>query len=656
MFYAPKSHRLVTWRLADRAKQTAGLGYSARLVAVRHDEPWSLSESVRALIEPAPNRGWMVRAALPPGRWDLAALVPGYGPAFWIDLKVTTQDPTPEIGTLEPAARLRAHVRETTSGKAPSKWGAYLDSLKPEDKSVVARFFAERPIDGNLTAIDFESLPIAGWQLRISSPDHATRVERVPPARAGEIVDLGNIFLTGFGGLQILISFPERVPPGFLSISIRRPTIESLNAIVSPAPLGRLVKATPETITEFKDLEPGLVIIGIENEATGLREEQELQLEADRIARLEVVLTPRYVSGLVYKKSDPVANADLTLSRGGSVKYNTKSKDDGSYKLEVWTPGHYFLMTALSSGRPPFSENVVIPDDARSVEHDVQLPSASISGTVRDSKTHSPIRAAMVSLQNTADSSDENAIHFQQRLPVDDGGRYVFDNLPDEALRLVFSASGYTSVTRSDLRPGISDIVLDIDLTKGATLTGVVLDGQGIGLGGAFVGVDTDGGGSNFARSTITDVQGGFSVDGVSEGTHTIVAFRCGYVMAVGSLDAKSGEASTPTSPLVLTPARERVSLRIQDSQGAPIVHAAIALAVNGVMLPIEYPSRFMLDCGGNAFSDGDGMIGTDLLPIGNLVAISPYTRRPLGSLAFDGTPSEWVIRAERAVVMGGGR
>jgi hypothetical protein len=648
--YFPSGLSLLTWPLRARDAGSSRFPEEGELIIVAHGQSWSAADKFRVDLETAEPKARTLRLVLPLGRWDVAAVLPGWSPVFSLDVNTDGKDAILSASSLEAAANLKARIREKRSGGPPAHWSAFLQSLTPAIDPVRTRFFAQYPVGKDLLAVDFDSLPIAGWELRVDAPGFPPRSERIPPAKPGQTVDLGNLFLSGFGSLRVALSFPDRVPEGDLVVSLHRNSVEPLPQLLEIAAASRVVIPKETCSAEFQDLDPGPVTVRIRGEASGLRDERETSIREGETAEVPIELTPRKVRGIVSRASKPLADIEMTLARG-TIKSSARSESDGQFSLVTWSAGHYLLMATAEAGQMGFAEPVTIPEDVRVFEHDVKLPSTGIAGTVRDAETRRLIANATVDLENNQ-APDADKIHFMKRAKTDADGRYRFDYLSKESLQVSFKADGYSTSIRKDVWPSDDGTVVDADLSKGNALRGIVLDERGAPIPTATVGLDVDASGYSFLKETTTSTSGEFQLDGIPIGAHILVAHRCGYVLAILPVDAVSAETSQ-TQTLVLPAVREALTIHFEDPDGAPIERSAVGLAVNGVRLPLEYPSRFAVNCGGIVKSDGAGNLTFDLFPRGNLVAISLYTQQVLGSFVNDGSSPVWRIRVSRMTAFG---
>jgi len=115
-------------------------------------------------------------------------------------------------------------------------------------------------------------------------------------------------------------------------------------------------------------------------------------------------------------------------------------------------------------------------------------------------------------------------------------GRYEISLPPDESIfKLTFTHSGYARLERIvKFSEDEMEKVVDVVLTKGASVSGHVTDEAGQPIAGAevMVRVKTDDGGS-FGRGRSTNSEGFYKVDGINPGPVTVEAQKEGYAQAI---------------------------------------------------------------------------------------------------------------------------
>ena len=157
-------------------------------------------------------------------------------------------------------------------------------------------------------------------------------------------------------------------------------------------------------------------------------------------------------------------------------------------------------------------------------------------------------------------------------------GHFDLGNVPTPATYvLTFSLGGYGTTTEVvDLGPGQNATTLSFTLPKGTgTVSGRLVDPTGAGLGGAVI---TVGGVVNPPTSTTLTVGtvGSFSLDGLpSPGSYTLTFTLAGYTTTTVPLVLTTNGAP-PALNVVMASALGRISGRVLDSSGQPVVDATV--------------------------------------------------------------------------------
>jgi len=163
--------------------------------------------------------------------------------------------------------------------------------------------------------------------------------------------------------------------------------------------------------------------------------------------------------------------------------------------------------------------------------------SGSVTGTLTDSTTDSPIAGGSVSADTgQSDTTDVN-------------GEYTLSDVPAGDRTVTAAATGYVSQQKSATVTDGAATVVDFALvpeSSGGTgsVKGKVTDAQGAKLGGVLIETDT-------GQSATTNRGGRYNMDGVPEGSRTVTASKTGYVTQAKQVDVASGVGSTANFALL---------------------------------------------------------------------------------------------------------
>jgi RNA polymerase sigma-70 factor (ECF subfamily) len=273
------------------------------------------------------------------------------------------------------------------------------------------------------------------------------------------------------------------------------------------------------------------------------------------------------VRGRVVNGGAPISGATVR-ARGESA--DAVSQADGSFVLDGVPAGDIAFLAAPYEVETPLA--VAITAGA---EHEIVLevaPRARITGTVR--RLGVPVPYARV------DFNGPTAIGTH----ADAAGRYELEGLragsygyfADDARRGAFVTGRDVTIAAAEHR------VLDLELSGGARVTGVVVDGRGAPVAEVFVRLAGTAGDEG---RCVTDAAGGFAcaqmrggatyVPGVFASEHVSVPFA--FVGAAPSPVAlAAGDARVDGVRLVVDPRTLAIRGRVVDTAGAPISDARV--------------------------------------------------------------------------------
>jgi hypothetical protein len=308
--------------------------------------------------------------------------------------------------------------------------------------------------------------------------------------------------------------------------------------------------------------------------------------------------------GTVYMSSG-VTGDTVPAPSSGPRHMAGLTRDDGGFELIVDVPGEFRALVASVDDRLRFpSRNVTIPDADR---YDLELvfSGAPVSGVVVDRETRQPVGQANVSAVATRPP------------PTGSGGQADAEGRFQLALeagdyRVKARAEGYAEGATNVSVPaeGLSDIRLE--LSKGLSLSGKVLDQRGQPLPGISVEAATEG--SEASRSwgfgeTLTD--GSYRMDGLLNKPYNLCAGS-----ALAGFAVRAG-VSPGTQDVVLTlgPAG-RVRLRALGPDGGPVAGAYPAIRrLDGAAIAVPLNRQVPTDAQG--FADVFAPVGRAEVEVG---------------------------------------
>ncbi len=208
--------------------------------------------------------------------------------------------------------------------------------------------------------------------------------------------------------------------------------------------------------------------------------------------------------------------------------------DQGRFRFEDLPPAIPVDVGASAEGFIPAMGRRVTPPAAN-----VTLAlstGARLSGRVEDAATKEPVRAFTVALIST------NAFGVEPPSPRDfrsEEGRFTFESVTPGRWSVRISASGYPSVIFpvGEVTADQARDELILDIRKGLSLSGRVLDGRGRGVANARAvasAPESDLGAFSFfdGPETATDADGRFLLEGLPTGTSTIEVSHSDFLTA----------------------------------------------------------------------------------------------------------------------------
>ena len=314
---------------------------------------------------------------------------------------------------------------------------------------------------------------------------------------------------------------------------------------------------------------------------------------------LDIVLSRghRTWGNVVDTDEQPVPEAGITImpamrdARGGvavsvDASETATSDAEGRFEFPAVGAGSYQLTVdhAEFTARPPV--NIDIPGGEGDVDVGVftLTPGKQIEGLVFGPDRR-PVAGARVS------AFDERPVPGpvdagSREATTDDDGRFRVGGLPDRPVQVAVEADGFAQYSLKAVRPGTGEL-LEIELGRGATLTGRVVDAAGDAVPGVFVTIhslDPDVLRHSFRPLTAeADADGRFRFDLLRSGPWTASAFgREG-----GSSRAESGpirleDGAVREIELVLSTADAEVAGVVTDSNGDPVAHAEVTIIGSG--------------------------------------------------------------------------
>ncbi len=272
-----------------------------------------------------------------------------------------------------------------------------------------------------------------------------------------------------------------------------------------------------------------------------------------------------------------VAVRPLAGKSQGKTIATVKTNAAGAYTIPNLPAPAGYLLVFTASGYQPTTLQTNVNGGAKRFEPSVLLSAGlgQIVGTVTDGTT--PLGGITV-------TTTVNGTALTTGTPTTGQiGRFVLGQLPTPATYVItLSGPGFGQTTEVvDLGPGKSDNNLKVVMAKGTgTVTGVLVDATGRGVGGAVVTV----GGAADPPTTTTLTNGSvgsFSLSGLpSPGAYTLTFALAGFAQTTVPVNL-SGTAPLAPLRVVLPAALGRISGTVTGPGGAPLIGATV-IATDG--------------------------------------------------------------------------
>jgi hypothetical protein len=268
----------------------------------------------------------------------------------------------------------------------------------------------------------------------------------------------------------------------------------------------------------------------------------------------------------------PLANAQVVIRKTGSVGDTVITDTAGLFKFDTLAPGTYTVSVSLT-GYTAKSTSVTI-SSATVPAIAVQLAPivyATVSGTVTDSVSTSPVPAARVILQSGT---------RRDTVVTTATGAFSFDSVASGTYTLNTSLTGYTtkstSVSVSSATvPAISILLVPIQY---ASISGTILDSTAAtAISGATVILKTSGGMGTAVDTTVTDTLGKYTFATVTSGkSYTLSVTATGYVAKTTAAIALTGTTAVTADVKILAITMGKITgIVTSDSLKGPAVSGA---------------------------------------------------------------------------------
>lgn len=267
-----------------------------------------------------------------------------------------------------------------------------------------------------------------------------------------------------------------------------------------------------------------------------------------------------------------------TAPPAGPPPFTATSREDGSFELLVFGPGHAWVNLKAEASRQSYPGREVDVPDAERYELDLELGEATVSGTVVEQATGAPVPEATVALRQPGPEGP-----FKGGSGVSADGRFAIGSETGEFV-LEASAPGFRaeSLAITVGSAGLADLRLELE--RGLEIAGRLVDSAGRPVSGmGVVASDPETGRGGRWQYSNTQPDGSFRLSGLAGKPYVVASGSELNGFALRSAVTPGGEPIT----LALRPGG-RVLLRVVGPDGQPVAELyPRVMAWDGVRLDV---------------------------------------------------------------------
>lgn len=393
--------------------------------------------------------GTYVVEGVAPGRVVVGVLHPSYK-RFFKDMVIEPGGNQLDV-TFEPGVEVTGRVIDERDAPVSGAWVQLSSQVRGE-----LEYRARAAADGT-----FRLSPVAKGRYRL----HAGH-EEFPPAELAKPVAVAD---DPVGGLRIAISRGGAIAGHVLGLEP-----EEISQVHVEAETGG--KTFPAVLDaggryEIRRLKPGDYLVRASLVAGQRQVQARVALETDqREVTRDLEFARRLtLSGRVLYREEPLPEAELTV-RGTrfAVERSIVTDYQGGFRFEDLEPDVYALGLNHPGEHLIHNKNVELAGDREIL---IRLQMATVSGSVKDGKSGSPVSGALLLLRHLADAEGPEFLISGGTGP---DGSFLLSHVPPGNYQLAFSADGYAPKEQAIAVPAGQDLTgLDIALesAQGLDLT-----------------------------------------------------------------------------------------------------------------------------------------------------------------------------------------
>jgi protocatechuate 3,4-dioxygenase beta subunit len=573
------------------------------------------------------------------------ATAPGFAPARVSDVR-TAVGAEVDLGVMRLSAGARA-VGTISDSRGDPVAGAVVTIDGPGDDSAFAVGEALRASSDGEGRYEIRGLPSGLAVARARHPGYAEAVVsgiELDAARGPAEVDF---VLTEGGRIEGQVRRRDwtSVPGAYVQMALEGADPYTQGTTLHPGPDGFF---TAEHVT------PGRVLLTLMLRSGGgstSAQSRQLEVREGETSEAEFVIQDILVAGRVTRSGSPVAGFDVGLFPAGRMiarmvssrpdlvppagppRFVAVTGVDGRYELLVDQPGRFNVRVASADSELVLPSREVAIPDAETFVLDLDFAGGLLTGTLLDRDTREPVPDALVGAKPAR--AERPGVHVKSgpdgtfRMELDEG-EYTLSVL----------AQGYAEATRDVVVSSGGAQVL-VELARGGTLSGRVVDGGGYGVPYVTVTATREERGEGHSADHATTLpDGSFRLDSLTAQPHNLLVASplAGFALlgGVGPGDEDVTLRMRPGGRLDLTAVGpggapvEGVRIRVQRVNGLAVFYLAgdVRTSANGnasVLLPAGDVTLQL---------SGAGLEGVAVaaVPAGGAVAVRVPLGPPAGS------------------------
>lgn len=291
------------------------------------------------------------------------------------------------------------------------------------------------------------------------------------------------------------------------------------------------------------------------------------------IENFALIQPPGAISGTVTNagNGNPIPGASVNVFKGLTLIASVLTDSNGNYTIDTLSPGNYLV----SAGAQQFSTSVVgaivTAGNTTIVNFSLTANPGTISGTVIDSVTQTPISGSIVQVHNS--------VELVATAVTDNNGNYNIPNLDPDNYTITSTANNYQRSTKFASVNSNQITIVNFSLIPiPGIVAGNVTDSLTTNpIPNTTIAVFQ---GNTFITFALTDSNGNYEILNMAPGNYTVLAIAENYQSAFLTITVNSGAITNANFALELIPGT--ISGIVTDRCTGDFVPGALILVTDG--------------------------------------------------------------------------